>query len=108
MRRGSSSGRGTPPPMGPPGWPQPSWVGMPYYPPYMPMPAPSVSGMYSVGKYCEDTNHSSEGFHPPSPLNAPCTEAPKSGQKCHHFETEQEDLRHEAKREKVQPPPSYG
>ena len=107
MQRGGSSGRGAPPPMGPPGWPQPSWAGMPYYPPYMPMLAPSVSGMYSAGEYCEDMNHSSEGFHPPSPLNAPCTEAPKSGQKCHHFETEQEDLRHEAKREKIQPPP-YG
>ena len=67
-------------------------MGMPYYLPYMALPVPPTQGMYFPGEYHEDMSNVPDDFRPLSP-KGPHAEAPKSGQKCHHFKTEQEDLR---------------
>ena len=108
--KGNGAGRGAPPPTAPPpmiplGWGQPPWMGMPYYPPYMALPAPPTQGMYFPGEYHKETSNVPDDFHPPSPPKGLRAEAPKTGQKRHHFETEQEDLRHEVRKEKA--PPSH-
>ncbi len=108
--KGNGAGRGVPPPtapppMIPPGWGQPPWTGMSYYPPYMALPAPPTQGTYFPGEYHEETSNVPDDFRPPSPPKGPRAEAPKTGQKRHHFETEQEDLRREVRKEKA--PPSH-
>ncbi len=108
--KGNGSGRGAPPPTVPPpmiplGWGQPPWTGMPYYLLYMALPAPPTQGTYFPGKYHKETSNVLDDFCPPSLPKGPHAEAPKTGQKCHHFETEQEDLRHEVRKEKA--PPSH-
>ena len=99
--KGSGSGRGALPPSGPSGRGKPP----PYYPPYPPMPAPSVQGAYFSSDFSEDTDHVIEEFRPPSPPRGPRSEGPKTGQKRHHFETELEDAKREVRRDRA--PSSY-
>ncbi|SRR5258708_4096677 len=90
---------GLPPLNGPPAWGQSPWLGMPYYPPYMPMPGPSMPRMFTPEGYFSGLSHVPDSFMPPSPPKGPCTDYSKSGQKWHHFETEQEDARCKVHRE---------
>src|SRR5258707_14481187 len=97
---------GMPPHPGPPAWGQPPWQGMPYYPPYMPMPGPSMPRTFSPEEYPSGLSHIPDDFRPPSPPKGPCADYSKSGQKCHHFETKQEDARHEVRKD-CSPLPSH-
>src|SRR5258708_12876078 len=90
---------GMPPHLGPPAWGQPPWQGMPYYPLYMLMPGPSMPRMFSPEEYPSGPSHIPNDFRPPSPPKGPHADYSKLGQKCHHFETEQEDARHEVRKD---------
>ncbi len=109
--KGANSGRGGTPPgpppsymgmpphPGPPTWGQPPWQGMPYYPPYMPMLGPSMPGTFSPEEYPSGPSHVPDAFRLPSPPKGPRADYSKSGQKRHHFETEQEDARCEVRKD---------
>ncbi len=65
----------------------------------MPMPGPSMPRTFSPEEYPSGLSHIPDDFRPPSPPKGPCADYSKSGQKCHHFETKQEDARHEVRKD---------
>jgi len=54
---------------------------------------------FSPEEYPSGPSHIPDNFRPPSPPKGSHADYSKSGQKCHHFETKQEDARCEVRKD---------